>query len=121
MTQKLIFVYNAKSDIINSTFDFAHKIISPKTYNCNLCKLTHGAFSEKKEWTEFKVNSKVELEFFHIDEFEELYPKEKYPAVFEVTHNNIEVVVSPEELNKTKSTLELISVIKNKLVSINTI
>ena len=68
----LLFVYNAKSDIINSTFDFAHKIISPKTYGCNLCKLTHGNFGEKKSWKEFKEQNKNKLEFYHKDEFEDM-------------------------------------------------
>ena len=111
---KLLFVYNAKSDILNSTFDFAHKIISPKTYNCNLCKLTHGNFSEKKEWTDFKEDSDNELSFLHIDEFEKLYPREQYPAVFKVKEDKMEIVLSTEELNEINSTEELISALKNK-------
>jgi hypothetical protein len=112
MTQKLIFVYNAKSDIINASFDFAHKILSPKTYNCSICKLNHGALSEKKEWTEFRDNSNSELEFLHIDEFEEVYPKEKYPAVFEVKNNSLELIISPEKLNTLNSVEELINSLK---------
>ena len=42
------FIYNAKSGLANSIFDLAHKLISPDTYECNLCKITHGAFTETK-------------------------------------------------------------------------
>lgn len=112
MPDKLIFVYNAKSDIINASFDFAHKILSPKTYLCNLCKLTHGNFREKKEWIDFRQNSNREFEFLHKNEFEETYPREKYPVIFKVRDNKLELVVSKEELNKIDSTEELINKLK---------
>ena len=39
---ELIFIYNAKSGIGNAFIDWAHKIISPKTYDCNLCSITYN-------------------------------------------------------------------------------
>ena len=112
---KLLFVYNAKSDILNSTFYFAHKIISPNTYNCSLCKLTHGNFREKKEWNDFKKNSSHELEFLHVDEFEAKHEREQYPAIFEVSNTELKSFINTEEINEINSTEELISLIKNKL------
>ncbi|MEN8929198.1 MAG: GTPase [Flavobacteriales bacterium] len=111
---KLLFVYNAKSDILNSAFDFAHKIISPATYNCNLCKLTHNNFSEKKEWIDFRETSKHDLEFLHIDEFERIHDRKNYPAVFELVNDNLNQLISPDELNEINSTEELIAVLKTK-------
>ncbi|MFQ3336647.1 MAG: hypothetical protein ACI95T_000965 [Flavobacteriales bacterium] len=111
---KLLFVYNAKSDILNSTFDFAHKIISPNTYNCSLCKLTHGNFREKKEWIEFKENSKHELEFLHIDEFERLHPRNSYPTVLEFSEEKLKTILSTDDLNEINSTEELIDSLNNK-------
>jgi len=58
----LIFVYNAASDIWSKSLDAAHKIISPSTYACNLCSLTHGNFSEKQVWVLF---DKEKLSSFH--------------------------------------------------------
>ena len=109
---KLLFVYNAKSYILNSAFDFAHKIISPKTYNCNLCKLTHSNFGEKKEWNEFRESSIHELEFLHIDEFENNHKREQYPAVFEVIGDILKIVINSVELNEVNSTEELINKLK---------
>ena len=109
---KLIFVYNAKSDIINSTFDFAHKIISPKTYSCSLCKLTHGNFGESKIWKEFRENSNLEMEFLHKDEFEDNYTeRDGYPIVYEAVDKELEIKLSPEELSKIESIVELKSFI----------
>ncbi len=45
--QLLIFVYNANSDLFSTVTDFAHKILSPSTYQCQLCALTYGNFSKK--------------------------------------------------------------------------
>jgi len=44
---QIIFVYNADSSLFANITDFAHKIVSPKTYSCNLCKLSYGKFSMK--------------------------------------------------------------------------
>jgi len=111
---KLLLVYNAKSDILNSAFDFAHKIISPKTYNCNLCKLTHGNFGEKKEWIEFREKSNHDIEFLHIDEFEMTFPREQYPAVFKLENEVLTTMIDAEELNAMESMQGLV----DKLTSI---
>ena len=39
--KELIFIYNAKSGFINELVDIPHKIISPETYDCNLCAITY--------------------------------------------------------------------------------
>ena len=39
---ELLFVYNADTGLFNTVADAAHKILSPSTYSCNLCKVTYG-------------------------------------------------------------------------------
>jgi len=80
---KLIFVYNADSGLKNALIDSAHKILSPKTYQCKLCELTYGALKEKKAWKKFRQNSDVEMKFLHADEFNTLY-KSKFRPAFEL-------------------------------------
>ena len=48
--EKLIFIYNANSGKHNALLDTMHKIVSPNTYNCNLCDITFGLFTENKTW-----------------------------------------------------------------------
>ncbi|WP_337866838.1 hypothetical protein [Ignavibacterium sp.] len=67
------FVYNAKGNVASSIFDLAHKIISPETYQCNLCKITHGAFTETKKFKELK--QKYNITLWHIDEYEKKISK----------------------------------------------
>jgi hypothetical protein len=110
-------VYNAKSDLINSAFDFAHKIIQPSTYNCNLCKLTHGGFREKRSWKDFRKNTEFNIIFYHINEFEEIYPKaNSYPLVLKKNQDSLKEVFSTEDLNVIQDTEELIDLVKQKLL-----
>ena len=52
-TPTLLFVYNADSGPLNALLDFGHKIVSPGTYPCSLCRLTYGTFGMRREWREF--------------------------------------------------------------------
>jgi hypothetical protein len=47
--KELIFIYNAKSGLVNEMIDFAHKIVSPRTYDCNLFAMSYGTFTKKKD------------------------------------------------------------------------
>ena len=55
--------------------DSGHKILSPSTYNCSLCKMTHGILKEKQIWTQFRNESHLDMMFYHKDEFEKEYAK----------------------------------------------
>ncbi|MDH5612077.1 MAG: hypothetical protein OEY66_06435 [Gammaproteobacteria bacterium] len=87
---KLIFVYNADSGLFNTVTDIAHKILSPKTYSCNLCALTHGHFKIKADWVDFLKDIEAELEFLHRDEFVQQYhySNAELPAIF-IEENNV--------------------------------
>ena len=81
---KLIFVYNANSGKLNAWLDSAHKIVSPSTYDCQLCDLTYGVFKENVEWVRFReseliTNNVRQLEFLHINEFEKNYKSKWLP------------------------------------------
>ncbi len=109
---KLIFVYNADSGLLSTMFDLGHKILNPETYECNLCSLTYGNFTENKKWKEFRKNLQVEMEFLHRNEFERKYEVQvDYPAILAFT-NKIEVEISKKELNEYKTPDELISGVK---------
>lgn len=118
--EKLIFIYNADSGLGNLLLDGAHKILSPNTYECSLCSLTFGAFSEKSVWKKFREESKVEMEFFHKDEFTKQYAskfghKFSFPIVLSEGINGLEVFVNTLEMNDLKTTEELIELIKGRI------
>jgi hypothetical protein len=79
----LVFVYNADRGFFNLMADISHKMISPSTYPCNLCALTHGSFSMRKEWRDFLAKIKPPLTFMHRDEFrKEFKLEDDLPAIY---------------------------------------
>lgn len=104
----LIFVYNAKSDKLNPLIDYAHKIISPSTYNCDLCKLTHSNLGERKEWSAFSKD--IEIDFYHINEFEKKFNITlKYPIII---NDDLRVLLDNKSIAKLKNVEKLIQKIK---------
>ena len=109
---KLIFVYNADSGLVNTLLDIGHKALSPDTYECNLCGLTFGLFSEHKQWKQFRETSNIEMEFLHRDEFEQKYAQKfDYPLILQ-EDDELRIVVSPAELNQIQTLEELIARVK---------
>jgi len=106
---KIILVYNAESNFKSAMFDMAHKILSPQTYACDLCKLTHGAFKEKANWTRFVEKSFLEFEFLHKDEYELKYePISAYPFIASLSEGLLTLLVDSDKLKKFQSELDLI-------------
>ena len=115
--QKIIFVYNAKSDFFSGLKDFAHKIVSSETYSCNLCRITHGNFSMKEKWRDFIEGLNFETEFLHKDEFLQKYNIEdiNFPSIFIKKEKKFKLLISNKEINDIQNLNELIKLVKKKL------
>ena len=114
---RLIFVYNANSGSINALLDGMNKIVSPKTYSCNLCSLTFGNFSEKEDWKKFRETSEIQMEFYHKDEFLKAFkskwlPKYDLPIILSEERNELQIFLNAEELNTINNVSELIDLIE---------
>lgn len=111
---KLLFIYNANSGKLNALFDAGHKLISPKTYNCSLCALTHDAFKENTVWKKFRSKSDLDMEFYHKDEFEKIFPNVKliYPTVLKLEDRQFSTVLSPDVLKEISDVEMLIEKLK---------
>ena len=117
--KKLLFIYNANSGIRNMLLDGAHKILSPSTYECNLCDITFGAFTENKGWKKFRKETIMEMDFLHKDEFAKQYAskfghKFTFPIILAATTDGLEVFVQTEELNALDSANRLIDLIQKR-------
>ncbi|AXG69789.1 hypothetical protein KORDIASMS9_02016 [Kordia sp. SMS9] len=101
----ILCIYNAKSGKLNGILDIAHKIISPKSYPCNLCAMTHDTFSENDLWKEFKKNTSLSLEFLHSDEFEQQFSQEKfrYPIILLKNDQKVTEWISKETIEKNRN------------------
>lgn len=106
--RELIVVYNASSGLFGTVTDFAHKILSPTTYQCRLCALTYGDFSMKKEWKSFIENFPVKTTFLHKNEFLDRYKiKMALPAIFIQSEEGIKTLISRQEIERCQDIEEL--------------
>lgn len=120
MIDKLIFVYNANAGALNALLDSAHKIVSPDTYDCSLCAMTYGVFTENKAWADYRKSSNVEMDFLHKDEFLKQYrskwlPKYTFPIVLINDDSGQGVFITTEELNEIASQEDLIALVSERL------
>ena len=116
---KLLFVYNATSGVANALLDSVHKVVSPSTYQCNLCDITFGLVSENKAWKQFRESSDIEMVFLHKDEFLKAYrskwlPKYEFPIVLIEEENGFEVYITSEVINSLKDSDALIQEIAKR-------
>lgn len=113
---ELLFVYNATSGLKQSLFDIGHKLLSPKTYPCSLCALTHDTFKENHVWKSFRENTTAAMVFFHKDEFEKYHPHSKfdYPVILKKDKNELKVILSTKELNTLQTIEDLITALEKR-------
>jgi hypothetical protein len=131
---KLIFVYNANSGAMNLALDIAHKVLSPDTYSCNLCMLTHDTFTERSAWKSFRETHDIPMEFLHKDEFERwadgrfaeksLSKPEStytYPIILKEDQGHTEVFLETAEINGIKEVNDLIATIQQRLEKLDSV
>ena len=113
---ELIFIYNAKSGMVNEFLDFAHKIVSPSTYNCNLCALSYGNFTMKKKWSDYISSLPVRSTFTYKDKVSEYgYNNIELPSIIFRNGSRSKVIISSEEINKLKKIDQLINILSDRL------
>ena len=112
----LVFVYNADSGLVSTLLDIGHKIVSPQTYSCNLCALTHSTFSMRDEWKQFVAQLNCPIEFLHRDELAEQYGLRDVPlpAIFLKTETGLQPWIGQEEINRCHSLAELKRLVEQK-------
>lgn len=115
MSQKLVFVYNADSGLLNLILDAAHKIFSPATYPCNLCALTYTP-TGLPHWRRFVKTLPWPVEFLHKDELAEQFGETEadLPAAFVWDGQKLLSWIDAEEMNDFTSLEELITAVAQR-------
>jgi|TARA_B110000285_G_C15012903_1_gene557425 hypothetical protein len=114
---EIIFIYNAKSGLTQAAIDWAHKIISPKTYHCKLCSLTYGNLVQNSAWKEFLDSLKFKKIFLYKNQIlksNEL-SKSEVPCVYLKINNQYKLLITKDELEDFHSVSDLINSISQKL------
>ena len=114
--KELIFIYNAKSGFINELVDFAHKIISPETYESNLCAIIYGTFKMEKRWVDYIQSLPIKCVFTYRDKLSEHKIKNvNLPAVFLSDGRELKEIIFSREINNLSDLQQLIEIVDIKL------
>ena len=121
--KKLVFVYNADSDVISIVKDFWKKMLRPSSYECRLCGVTYGAFSKKKDWKKFVNNLNIDTEFLHRDEFQKKYDLKdaKYPSAYIDQDGELTLLISQDEMNSVKELDEMEALVLSKINNLSVV
>lgn len=117
--EELLFVYNADGGLLHAIGDIAHKILSPATYPCRLCELTHGYFRERAEWRAFVADLGVKCTFLHrseLDPVDDVDP-EQLPAVYRRVGDCLQRCLGPDALNACRDLAELMDLVRARCFS----
>ena len=116
MTKKLVFVHNANSGFASMMLDGLHKNFRPSTYQCQLCALTWGRVSMKKDWKEFTSSLPFEVDFLHKDQLPELYPdmKVELPTAFIDDGKQQTTIIDAKKFSEIASLEELMDIVRSK-------
>ena len=113
---ELIFIYNAKSGLVNQFLDFSHKIVSPSTYNCNLCAISYGNFLMKKKWFNYISSLPVKSTFTYKDKVSKYgYDNIELPSIIFRNDSRSGVIISNDKINNLKNIEQLIELLNEKL------
>lgn len=121
-TDRLVFVYNADSGFFNLLSDMAHKFVSPDTYDCQLCMLTHGNLGMREQWKEYLDSLPAALEFLHRDEFLKNYGKyarnQPLPALFLIRDEQAELFMRETDINACETLDSMIALVEKNIAAL---
>ena len=118
---QVVFIYNAKSGLVNGMFDYVHKFVSPSTYECNLCSITYDMGGKKDQWVVYLNTLPLEVKFAYKDnifndEFNIDYNDETLPCAFLITGETQSLILSSTEIGKMKTLDELKTLLSLKFI-----
>lgn len=116
-SQKIIFVYNAKSGFMHSMSDLFHNTIKPSENSCKLCSLTYSGAFMKKLWKEYVASLNIPTVFMHKDEFEKAYSgySMMYPAILLGSNNSLTTLVTAKDFAAMSNLTDLINLLNERL------
>ena len=116
-SSRLLFVYNAENGVFNALLDSAHKVFSPATYECSLCKYTHGLTGMLLPWKRFLDSLPQGKEFLHRTEFRQVYPGDDtpLPAIFLIEGEQRRLLLSADGIKAADGTDGLMEKVRERL------
>ena len=115
---KVIFVYNAQSGLFSALSDYVHKIVSPSTYECQLCAVTYGNLGMHSKWASYVQSLPARVIFTYRDKLRDDQPVMKsaeLPAGFVIKDGKTTLAVSAQEMRACETEDAMIALCTSKL------
>jgi len=115
---RLLIVYNADGGFFNALSSSVHRVLSPNTYECELCPITHGLFGRNLSWKNYLQGLSIEPVSVHRDEFKKTYPEVhdfSLPAILLESGNELHVLISAEDISGIDNAMTLIGLLHDTL------
>lgn len=121
MNVRLIFAYNANAGLLAGALDSVHKTLSPGTYACHLCALTHGMFAMRPQWRQWLKALPLAADFYHRPDFRSAFPQLAdlpLPLVGMIEEGQFKTLLDAKTLGQIEHVDELVAALA-KLTIIN--
>ncbi|MBI5771199.1 MAG: hypothetical protein HZA93_25725 [Verrucomicrobia bacterium] len=115
---RIILVYNADNGLFNAVTGWSHKLLSPETYQCSLCRITFGLSGMLISWKNFLQMLPFPAIFFHRDEFLLRYPQYQainLPLILAEKDCSTEILLHADQIGNSGGVASLIGLIQLKL------
>ena len=110
---RLIFIYNADGGIAQGVLDTLHKTLSPTTYPCSLCAITHGVLRINPKWRYWLKQLDVPVFFQHKDDTP--YRDVALPVVLAERNGEAHALLDAAQLNALGNVDALIAALEARL------
>jgi len=116
---ELILVYNADSGFFNAVFSSVHKFVSPETYACELCRISHGLTGMLGAWRTYLDQLPLPVRSYHRDQFHAEFPDAggyRLPAILlRVEGSDFRELVGGEQIARADNLVTLINLVNHAL------
>ena len=99
---RILMVYNADEGLFNAINDWAHKMFSPETYECPLCRFTYGLGGMLKPWKTFIEQQPCPVQFLYRPYFRKAHPgfaAEPLPIVLVESRGVLQALLTAAEIS----------------------
>lgn len=117
---RIIFVYNEDSGLFNLLVGWAHKLLSPSSYRCALCRCTFGVSGMLLPWKTYLERLPCPTEFLHRDQFLRVHPSRAtvpLPVVLVEQFGELHILLSAAEISACGGVASLIARIEERFES----
>lgn len=115
---RLILVYNEGSGLFDAIGGWTHKLLSPATYHCALCKSTFGLTGMLVPWKNYIELLPFPVTFLHRDAFRKQFPAMgtlPLPVILTEKSGRIEILLSADDLRDPDGLAALIGLMQERL------